>query len=246
MKNILIIGATSAIAEATARLWAIQGNRLYLLGRNAERLQSISQDLRLRSPNSAIEWQQSNFLDPFAIQKTIDGIAAQGAIDIALIAHGALPDQPSCQNDLQLCRDALEVNGVSPVLFAEAIVAHMVSKNRGSLAIIGSVAGDRGRKSNYVYGASKGLITRYAQGLQHRLSATAVKVVLIKLGPTDTPMTAHLKTSGVRMASVDRVSKGVIEAIERKKAVVYLPLKWWLIMMVIKHLPRYVINKLDI
>ena len=102
------------------------------------------------SPSSVIEWQQTDFLEPVAIQKTIDGIAAQGPINIGLIAHGSLPDQAACQTDLQLCRDVLEVNGVSPVLFAEAIAAHTQRQNGGTLTIIGSVAGDRGRKSNYV------------------------------------------------------------------------------------------------
>ena len=247
MKKILIIGATSAIAEHCARLWvAAAPVELILLGRNAERLQTIAQDLRVRSPSSVIEWQQAEFLDPMTIQKSIDGIAAQGAIDMALIAHGSLPDQPTCQNDLQLCRAAIEVNGVSPVLFAEAIVAHMVRKNRGTLAIIGSVAGDRGRKSNYVYGAAKGMVSRYAQGLQHRLAGTGVKVVLIKPGPTDTPMTAHLKGVGPKMASVESVAQEIVDVVDRGVATAYVPSKWLVIMMIIRHLPQSIFNKLQI
>ena len=101
--------------------------------------------------------------------------------------------------DLGLCEEALAVNGVSPALFAEAFAGPMQQANQGTLAIIGSVAGDRGRKSNYVYGAAKGLVTRYAQGLQHRLAGTNVKVVLIKPGPTDTPMTAEFEGSGSKI-----------------------------------------------
>lgn len=247
MKKILIVGATSAIAEATARLWVMAAPvELILLGRDAERLQSITQDLRVRSPKSAIEWQQADFLDPLAIQKTIDGIAAQGAIDIALIAHGSLPDQPICQTDLQLCRDALNVNGVSPVLFAEAIAVHMQRQNRGTLAIIGSVAGDRGRKSNYVYGAAKGMVTRYVQGLQHRFAGTGVKVALIKPGPTDTPMTAHLKGKVPKMATLEGVSQAIVNAVDRGQAVVYVPSKWAVIMMIIRHLPACIFNRTNI
>ena len=247
MKKILIIGATSAMAEHCARLWvAAEPVELMLLGRNAERLQIIAQDLRVRCPKSAIEWLQADFLNPMAIQKTIDGIAAQGAIDIALIAHGSLPDQPNCQTDLRRCRDALEVNGISPVLFAEAIAKHMSQANYGTLALIGSVAGDRGRKSNYVYGAAKGLVTRYAQGLQHRFAGTGVKVVLIKPGPTDTPMTVHLKGQVSKMASVDCVAQKIIDAVDRGQATVYAPGKWTMIMMIIRHLPSFIFNKLNI
>ena len=166
--------------------------------------------------------------------------------DIVLIAHGSLPDQQACQQDLELCDDALAVNGVSPALFAEAFAGPMQQANRGTVAIIGSVAGDRGRKSNYVYGAAKGLVTRYAQGLQHRLAGTNVKVVLIKPGPTDTPMTAQLKGKGAKLASVGDVARMIVKGIAQGKPDVYAPGKWALIMMVIRHLPRFVFNKMDI
>jgi len=108
------------------------------------------------------------------------------------------------------------------------------------------VAGDRGRKSNYVYGAAKGLVTRYAQGLQHRLAKSGVKVVLIKPGPTDTPMTAHLKGSGAKLAGADSVARDIVRGMEKGAPVVYAPAKWAVIMMVIRHLPRFVFNKMDI
>jgi hypothetical protein len=114
------------------------------------------------------------------------------------------------------------------------------------LALIGSVAGDRGRKSNYVYGAAKGMVTRYAQGLQHRFAGSAVKVVLIKPGPTDTPMTTHLKAQGAKLTPVEEVAKGIVDAINRGQAVAYVPGKWRLIMWVIRHLPGFVFNKLNI
>jgi decaprenylphospho-beta-D-erythro-pentofuranosid-2-ulose 2-reductase len=98
---------------------------------------------------------------------------------------------------------------------AEAFAKHMARGDHGTLALVGSVAGDRGRKSNYVYGAAKGLVTRYAQGLQHRFAGTGVKVVLIKPGPTDTPMTAHLKVQGAKLATVEDVAHKIVEAIER-------------------------------
>ena len=116
----------------------------------------------------------------------------------------------------------------------------------GTLAVISSVAGDRGRKSNYIYGAAKGLVTRYVQGLQHRLANSNVHVVLIKPGPTDTPMTASLVAQGAKLASVESVALGIVTAIERKKTVAYVPGKWWLIMMIIRHLPSFIFNKMNI
>ena len=122
----------------------------------------------------------------------------------------------------------------------------MEQAQHGTIALIGSVAGDRGRQSNYVYGAAKGMVTRYAQGLQHRFADSAVKVVLIKPGPTDTPMTAHLKGQGAKLAPVESVAKQMVDGIAAGKPVVYAPKKWWLIMMIIRHLPGFIFNKTKI
>ena len=143
-------------------------------------------------------------------------------------------------------RDALLVNGVSPALFMEALAAAMQNSADGRLVVIGSVAGDRGRKSNYIYGSAKGLIERYAQGSQHRLHGTGVKVCLVKPGPTRTPMTAALDSVGGGLADVEEVAETIVKGVARGKPVIYAPGKWWLIMMVIRHLPRFVFNKLDI
>lgn len=112
--------------------------------------------------------------------------------------------------------------------------------------VIGSVAGDRGRRSNYVYGAAKGLVTRYVQGLQHRFAGTAVKAVLVKPGPTDTPMTSHLKQQGSKLAPVEEVAAAIVAGAEHGAAVVYAPKKWAVIMMVIRHLPAAIFNKMNI
>jgi len=246
-KKIVILGATSAIAEHCARLWAAEGaGEMVLVGRTAARLQLVADDLRVRGRDMTISTRVADFADPQKIQALADEIAGAAPPDVVLIAHGSLPDQAACQTDLEACREALEVNALSPVLFAEAFIGHMERANRGTLAIIGSVAGDRGRKSNYVYGAAKGLVTRYAQGLQHRLAASAVRVVLIKPGPTDTPMTAHLKSQGVALAPVAAVAARITGAIARGSLVCHAPAKWSLIMLVIRHLPWFVFRKMDI
>lgn len=246
-KRIIIIGATSSIAEHCARLWV--GNdsvQMILVGRNLTKTEQIANDLKVRNPKAAIQALTVNFIDPSAIQEFAADLAAKGNIDIVLIAHGNLPDQIACQNNLMACQDAMIVNGISPVLFAEAFASQMQNVNHGTLAVIGSVAGDRGRKSNYVYGAAKGLVTRYVQGLQHRLIRTAVKIVLIKPGPTDTPMTSQLKNIGAKLASVESVAQNIVHGIAKGSPVIYTPIKWLIIMFVIRHLPSFVFNKMDI
>lgn len=246
-KKIVIIGATSKIAEHCARLWLEkQPADLVLLGRDAKKIERVATDLKVRSPESEIQVVEAEFLKPDAVEAAVDVITQRGNVDIVLIAHGSLPEQADCQYNLKVCREALLVNGTSPVLFAEAFAKKMENVNNGTIALIGSVAGDRGRKSNYVYGAAKGLVTRYSQGLQHRFAGTGVKVVLIKPGPTDTPMTAVLKGQGTKLAPVGGVAKDIVEGIEKGKLVVYAPRKWLVIMTIVRHLPSFIFNKMDI
>lgn len=246
-KRIVIIGATSAIAEQCARLW-VTGNEvdLILVARNGPKTEQVALDLRVRSPQSNIQVMTTEFSEPSEIKALVNKIVSSGQVDTVLIAHGSLPNQEECQKDIAQGKEEMLVNGISPVLFAEAFIESMQKSNKGTLAIIGSVAGDRGRKSNYVYGAAKGLVTRYTQGLQHRLANSKVNVVLIKPGPTDTPMTAQLKQQGAALASVEEVAKNIVTGIEKGKPVIYTPVKWAIIMMIIRHLPRFVFNKMDI
>ena len=241
------MGATSAMAEHCARLWVAESPKnMVLLARNLQKAERVAQDLRVRSPQSSITVQAIDFADPEQIQTWVDQVCSAGVPDIVLIAHGTLPDQAACQQDLALSQNVLQINGISPVLFAEGFVGHMEKANHGKLAIIGSVAGDRGRKSNYVYGAAKGLVTRYAQGLQHRLAKTKVKIVLIKPGPTATPMTAHISGKGQKMADVGSVAQVVVQGVADSSPLVFAPANWGLIMMVVRHLPRFIFNKMDI
>jgi decaprenylphospho-beta-D-erythro-pentofuranosid-2-ulose 2-reductase len=247
MTRIVIIGATSSIAEHCARLWVAQGNvELTLVARNTERIASIATDLQVRSPGTSILKMTCDFLNPTAIQELVDEIVKHGLVDVVLIAHGSLPSQQECEQNLSLNAEALQLNGISPILFAEAFAKPMAVANQGCIAIISSVAGDRGRKSNYVYGAAKGMASRYAQGLQHRFASSNVKIILIKPGPTDTPMTAHLKQQGVSMAPVHQVAQAIVNGISDGATVLYVPGKWRMIMSIIIHLPAFVFNKLNI
>lgn len=246
-ERIVIVGATSAIAERCARLWMAESPmHLTLVARDAAKAERIAGDLRVRGASTVVDVVGVDFVDPASIAALVRSLAAAAPIDIALIAHGSLPDQAACQTDLVACREALEINAVSPALFAEAFADAMQRAGRGHLVMIGSVAGDRGRKSNYVYGAAKGLLDRYAQGLQHRLAMTDVRVTLVKPGPTDTPMTSAMKAKGGRLADPDDVARSIVDGARRGSPVIYAPGKWALIMFVIRNLPRAVFARMDI
>jgi hypothetical protein len=247
VQKIVIIGATSAIAEHCARLWLAQGaNELLLVGRNADRLERVRADLTVRQPACKIGLVIASLTELSGIKALVDTCCEDATPDVVLVAHGSLPDQTTCQHSLDETRQALEVNALSPALVAEAFAARLDAAGHGKLIMIGSVAGDRGRKINYVYGAAKGLVERYAQGLQHRLAGTNVTVTLVKPGPTDTPMTAHLKGQGAKLAPVEDVAARIVDGATKGKAVVYAPAKWELIMLIIRHLPRFIFNKLNI
>jgi len=245
--RIVVVGATSAIAEHCCRLWVQrEAVDLTLVVRDMAKGEHMAADLRVRNPQSSVALTTVDFMAPAAIAAFVASVASGGPIDAVLIAHGVLPVQAQCEQDLALCREMLEVNGLSPVLFAEAFAAIMEKAGRGTIAIIGSVAGDRGRKANYVYGAAKGLVARYAEGMEHRFAGTDVRIVLVKPGPTDTPMAANLKAQGRRLATVEEVAQATVEAMAKGRAIVYTPAKWRLIMLIVRHLPRFIFNRLQI
>lgn len=244
--RIVIIGATSVIAEHCCRLWAQRGPvDLVLVARDAARTERIATDLRVRGTGGTVEVMTADFTDAKDIARVVDVTTAAAPVDIVLIAHGFMPDQ-NLNDDIAFCRDTLVINAVSPALFAEAFAGHFAKANRGTIAIIGSVAGDRGRKVNYTYGASKGLLARYAEGLDHRFAGTGVSVVLLKPGPTDTPMAAGHKAKGRKLASAEDVARTIVRGIDAKKFVVYAPPVWRLIMLIVRHIPRLVFRRLSI
>lgn len=245
LKRIVIVGASSAMAEQAARIWAERGPCAFILvGRDASVLERIAQDLQLRRPGTEAQVIASQFITADEVAGLMAQIAAIGVPDVALIAHGVLTDQKTAQGDLQVLAEGLAVNGVSACLLVEGFAGLMAPRGFGHIAVIGSVAGDRGRKTNYAYGAAKGLVDRYVQGMQHRFGRTKIMVTLVKPGPTATPMTAHMDTS--KMAPVAHVAADIVAGIEAGKPVVYTPGKWRFIMMVIRHMPRCIFNRLEI
>jgi short-subunit dehydrogenase len=216
-----------------------------LIGRDLLKLNELVDDYKVRSPKTLVKSYVVDFLNVNEINKLTKLICPGGQIDLVLIAHGSLPDQALAQSDLTYNSDQIQINGISPVIFAESFVSCLDTNQPSLIAIIGSVAGDRGRKSNYVYGAAKGLVTRYAQGLQHRLANSAIKVTLIKPGPTLTPMTENLSSTN-GFANVEDVAKDIVNGLSKGNSVIYTPAKWQIIMLIIRHLPKTIFNKMDI
>lgn len=245
--KIVIVGATSSIAEHCARIWiSSEVKELILIGRDINKLKSIEMDLKVRNSNVNVNSIAADMISAEAIRDVVNKICEINTPNIVLIAHGSLPEQIECQHDVSLVAQTLEVNGSSPALWAESFAEKFAVAGQGALAVIGSVAGDRARKSNYVYGSAKAMVASYVEGLQHRFADTNVHVVLIKPGPTDTPMTQNMKDGGLKLAPVGDVARVIVEGIARKRSTIYVPGKWWLIMTVIKHLPKFIFHKLNI
>lgn len=245
VKKVLIIGATSAIAEAAARQWAAGGAALFLVGRRAERLQAIAADLGVRGA-AQVSTHVMDATEVAAHAAMFDAaVASLGRIDVALIAHGTLPDQKACEASVEQTLREIDNNGCSVIALATHLANLMEAQGSGSIAVISSVAGDRGRQSNYVYGAAKGMVTRFLQGLRNRLAKKGVQVLTIKPGFVDTPMTAGFK-KGALWAKPEAVAAGIIAAIDKGKDEVYLPGFWWLIMMLIRHVPERIFKRLSL
>lgn len=248
MKNperILIIGATSAIAEATARLYAKQGARLYLLARDEERLATLASDLKI-SGATETHFGRFDATDFEHHTASLDNVyAALGHLDLALIAHGTLSDQPACEKDLTLLRREFETNALSVMTLLTDLAQRFSTQGSGTLAVISSVAGDRGRQSNYVYGAAKGAVSLFLQGLRNRLTPHGVQVLTIKPGFVDTPMTASFK-KGALWASPEKIANGIVKAVNKQKDIVYLPGFWRGIMLIIRLIPETIFKKLKL
>jgi hypothetical protein len=243
MQKILIIGATSAIAEATARLWAARGDALFLVGRRTDRLAVIAADLRMRGAASvACHTLDARDRDAHpAMLATAE--VAMGGIDVALIAHGALPDQKACEASVDMTLEEIDTNALSVVALATRLAGIFEAQGSGTLAVISSVAGDRGRQSNYVYCAAKGMVSIFLQGLRNRLARRGVQVLTIKPGFVDTPMTAAFSKNAL-WARPEAIARGIVRAVDKKSDEVYLPGYWRVIMLLVRHIPEVLFKRL--
>jgi len=245
MRKTLIIGATSAIAQATARLLAEAGDALFLVARNADKLAATADDLKLRGAD-AVDTQELDVLDYDRHKLVIDAaIDTLDGIDLVLIAHGTLPDQNACEGSFELTRNEIEINALSTISLLTHLANYFEQRGQGTIAVISSVAGERGRQSNYVYGSSKGAVTVFLQGVRNRLYKSGVSVLTIQPGFVDTPMTADFPKNFL-WSRPERVAATIVRSIARGKSTVYVPWFWRWIMVVIKALPEAVFKRLSL
>lgn len=245
MKTILILGATSAIASEFARLCAAAGNRLILAARSEDKLQRLQQDLEVLGAASVsihcVDFSKIEALEDWCKQL----LEQEGAIDTALIAHGSLPDQQLMQQSFAAANDAFALNALSYMALMTVLANAMEQRGQGTIAVIGSVAGDRGRKSNYLYGTAKSAIATFAEGLRNRLESSGVQVLTVKPGFVDTPMTASFE-KGALWATPKQVARAIRNGISTRRNVIYTPFFWRFIMLVIRHIPEFVFKKLSL
>ena len=244
MQRIVIFGATSGIAEATAREFAKEGASFVLVGRNVEALGDIGADLKVRGAGS-VEILPTELSDVDALPKLCADVGVKlGGIDVAIIAHGVLPDQEACEASADTLLDVLKINTLSPAVLMTELAQLMLSQGSGTIVVLSSVAGDRGRPSNYVYGASKTLLSVLGEGMALKLKERGVKVLVVKPGFVDTKMTAAFK-KGALWASAAQVGASIVTAVKAgKSGVIYTPRWWQLIMLVIKLAPEFVVRRL--
>jgi len=245
MSNILILGATSAIAKHTTRLFAADEHSLYLVARNEEKLKSMKQDMLVRGASS-VDYESLDLSDETSHSNLINrATEIMGSIDTVLVAYGTLGDQKKCEESYENTLKELQVNCLSVISLLTQLANQLEQQGSGSIAVISSPSGDRGRQSNYIYGTAKGALSIFLQGLRNRLAKSKVHVLTIKPGFVDTPMTKDFK-KGLLWVGPEVISKGIYNAIKKKREVAYLPFFWRYIMIIIKSIPEKLFKYLSL
>lgn len=240
MARVLILGATSAIAAEAAASYAARGEKLHLVGRNAEKLAAV----QARCAATRVSVERADFSDLTANEAVVTrAFEALGGVDIALIAHGDLGDQLASERSFEAAEATLRANFLSVISLLIPLANRLESERSGRIGVITSVAGERGRPRNYTYGAAKGALNVYLQGLRTRLYASRVSVTTLKLGPVDTPMTQDHKKHAL-FGKPEKVARDIVRAIDARAAEAFVPSFWSLIMPVVKNTPEGLFQKL--
>lgn len=242
--NVVVLGGTKGIGRALARRLAARGDRVHLLGRDIEELARCAADLEARMPKptpvmySACDLERPDTFSPALEQAD----TALGGFDTVVVTAALFATQTQLEADREFTRRLLTVNFANTVLFCEHARAALQARGGGTLCVVSSVAGDRGRKPVVLYGASKAGLSAYLEGLDHKFRATGLKTICVKPGFVRTAMTEGLPEPPFA-ADPDQVAASVVRAIDRGTPVVYAPPIWRLVMMVIRSLPRAVMRK---
>ncbi len=246
MLKILVLGANSAIAKAVCRLWVEEGHALYLVGRQASKLEALQADLKVRGQAQIFaETADLSLVDQHS--KLLARAKEQlGGLDRVFIAYGELGDQQEAELSVAAMERSFQSNFVSQAAFLTLVANEFEQAKKGQILVITSVAGDRGRQSNYVYGTAKGALSLFLSGLRNRLYSSSVNVLDLKLGFVDTPMTAAIPKGGPLWAKPHTVAKAIVRAAKKRRDVVYIPSFWGLIMLIIRSIPEGIFKRLKL
>jgi short-subunit dehydrogenase len=244
-KCVLVLGATSGIAEATCRLWAARGDSLFLVARSEDKLESVAADLRTRGAGyvgTAVADLDQTASHPELLAHAVNSL---GGMDIAFLALGVLGDATEAERSFAEAGRILHTNFTAPVSLLTWLANFCAQRHHGTLAVLSSVAGERGRKSNYVYGSAKAGLSTFVDGLRNRIDREGVRVMTIKPGPVKTAMTEGMKGSA-KFADVNAVAATLVREIDKGTAIVYVPGIWRVIMAVIRLIPDRVFKKMNL
>lgn len=243
--KLFIVGATSIICHQICSTLIKGGGSVYLASRDLEEQSRIAADLKLRHGIEVFEGKFEAEDTGSHDALVNDAVRKMGGIDCAIVASGELGDQIMARENVELSLRIVISNYVGPLIVLTHLANFMEKQGFGHIIVLSSVAGDRGRQSNYIYGSAKGGMTRFLQGLRNRLYQSGVHVLTVKLGFVDTRMTFG-KSDMFLVSTPEKAARLVVKAIQRKADVVYVPFFWSFIMMIIRHIPEVIFKRLKL
>jgi short-subunit dehydrogenase len=239
---VLILGATSAMAEHAAREHARRGDRLILVARSADKLETIKADLEARGANE-VSTVVADLADAKDHADTLESWLGGRKLERTYIFFGVLGEQNEAQEQLDLAAALIRVNYNAPALWSLAVANVLEKQKSGCLVVASSVAGDRGRMSNHIYGSAKAGLSTLVQGIDHRLSKVGARAVAIRYGFVISPMTEGMRRSGPLWTSARKAGRLAVSAADKKRGLIYAPFFWWGIMIVIRSIPTLIFNR---
>lgn len=244
--KVALLGGTKGIGRALGRLIAERGHSLCLLGRNREELERSAKDVQIRAgAGREVPVAECDLLEPAGFGDALDRAAeALGGLDTVIVTAALFATQDELESDVALTRDLVTANFANTVVFCEEARKRLLASGGGTLCVLSSVAGDRGRKPVIIYGASKAGLSAYLEGLDHKFRAEGLKTICVKPGFVKTGMTAGLDPPPFA-GEPEGVAKDILAAIERGAPVVYTPGIWRYVMLVIRNLPRFVMRRIS-
>lgn len=243
MKTVLLLGATSDIGQALAEKFAKEGYGILLAGRNTTHMKDIASDIKIRF-DAAVDYYKFDALDYASHQQFYNELP--GIPDVTICIFGYLGDQEKAENEWEECRKILDTNYTAAVSILNLVANSYTENVEGTIVGISSVAGDRGRQSNYFYGSAKAGFTAYLSGLRNRLFKHNSHVLTVKPGFVDTKMTEHLDLPPLLTAKPEKVANAIYNAVKKKKNTLYVLGIWWVIMTIIQSIPEFIFKRLKL